>query len=191
MQRDIALHGYCGTLNRVLQTAVAVLISLLISVPFAASAQTSCGTGHCPAGTYCSQITPGKCIPNGRVDCGVNSCSPGDRCVNGNQCVHAPELLGAIAFGLQSDHFGVSWNYPTQEAANAHAIADCGMSDCQVVIAIPAHRCGALASIDGENGNAWGGAIRESSDSAALASVENCQKRSQFACRVRAVRCNQ
>lgn len=46
-----------------------------------------CGIGTCALGTYCSAISPGQCIPDGRVDCGSYSCNAGDTCGSGNQCV--------------------------------------------------------------------------------------------------------
>ncbi|MBV6486927.1 MAG: hypothetical protein GHHEDOFH_00864 [Pseudorhodoplanes sp.] len=35
--------------------------------------------GTCPVGTKCSWM-PGKCVPEGRVDCGSYNCTPGNKC---------------------------------------------------------------------------------------------------------------
>jgi hypothetical protein len=46
-----------------------------------------CGDGHsCPVGTRCSW-KPGKCVPDGRIDCGSYHCPPKSKCASGNQCI--------------------------------------------------------------------------------------------------------
>ncbi len=46
-----------------------------------------CGSGFCPVETYCSTVSHGQCVPNGRVDCGSYSCAAGASCGEGAQCI--------------------------------------------------------------------------------------------------------
>lgn len=46
-----------------------------------------CSNGrYCPEGTYCSWM-PGRCVPEGSVDCGGYSCRQGAKCGSGDRCI--------------------------------------------------------------------------------------------------------
>lgn len=46
--------------------------------------------GTCPSGSYCSRL-PGRCVPNGRVDCGTYYCNPDLVCGRNDRCITKAE----------------------------------------------------------------------------------------------------
>lgn len=95
---------------------------------------------------------------------------------------------GALARDQSSGKFGLSWDKQTQKEADAAATKDCGESDCKIVFRTHSHQCGAIATA--EKGKAWGAAYRGARDAAALAAINDCQKRTSGQCKVRAAGCN-
>lgn len=67
----------------------------------------------------------------------------------------APDRYTAIAYSVERDASGWSWDAATQADAEARALQECG-NDCQVV-AHHINACSALAtSVHGAWGTAWG-----------------------------------
>lgn len=95
---------------------------------------------------------------------------------------------GALAQDQTSGKFGLSWNKQTQKEADEAAMKDCGESSCKIVFRTHSRQCGAIATA--EKGNAWGAAYRGGRDAAALAAMNDCQKRTSGQCKVRAAGCN-
>jgi hypothetical protein len=125
---------------------------MAVLLPSSGLAQTPCGSGTCPAGSFCSEIVPGQCILIGRVDCGTTSCNPGDQCVSGNQCVHSragrePEAVGsfgAIAIG-QGGRWGAVANIDSIASAHGLALQNCQSTTCNIKADIPPGRCASVA----------------------------------------------
>jgi Domain of unknown function (DUF4189) len=66
---------------------------------------------------------------------------------------------GAIAVSLQTSNTGASWNYSSAAAADAVALNECGVADCQVYVEF-ANACGAVAqATDGSWGRGWGSSL--------------------------------
>jgi transcription elongation factor len=95
---------------------------------------------------------------------------------------------GALAHDQTSGKFGLSWDKQTQKEADDAAMKDCAQSDCKIVFRTHSRQCGAIASA--EKGNAWGASYRGARGAAALAAMNDCQKRTSGQCKVRAAGCN-
>jgi hypothetical protein len=95
---------------------------------------------------------------------------------------------GAIAYDSANCAWGDSWNYATQAAADARALADCKGAACKIVAPIAPHFCGALAAT--ANCKGWGAATRPTKDGALLAAIQDCQHYNAGQCTVRASDCN-
>jgi hypothetical protein len=103
----------------------------------------------------------------------------------------APALAGYGAFATDpaaSDKVGLSWDKPTQHDADAAAMHDCGGGGCKIMFRTRPHQCSAVAT--GVDGKGLGAAYRGSRDAAALAAMNDCQKRAKGQCKVRVVGCN-
>jgi hypothetical protein len=101
----------------------------------------------------------------------------------------AEAKYGAVAYDKASGKPGFGWNNNTQLSADTQAMRECASTGCKVIFRVGPRRCGALAT--SENGKVWGGAARTSRDAAALAAVQNCQKRASHRCIIRETGCNQ
>lgn len=163
------------------------------------NAQTRCPRAAviCPATTFCSEVMPGKCIPQGKVDCGPYSCNLGEQCGTGNKCVQTnvnrdrgeTGLWGAIAIDLETDKIGWSHNFSDPIIANNKALEKCALPGCKVMLGIPPKKCGAIATAVRING--WGAAIRSEEDTAKDAALSNCHKHNPGEeCLVRDATCN-
>ncbi len=100
--------------------------------------------------------------------------------------------FGAFARDDASNRIGLSWNQYNQQYADYVAAQDCGVIGCKIVFRTRSHQCAAVAVAT--DGNAWGAARRDQApdpESAALAAVNDCQKRTRGQCAVRAQGCNQ
>ncbi|MBV8889475.1 MAG: DUF4189 domain-containing protein [Alphaproteobacteria bacterium] len=127
---------------------------------------------------------------------------------------------GAIAYDEQTGRDGFSWNYDSAQQAEQAALRDCARPGCKVVLRVGPRACAAIASpVQGPgngpanapasgpgngagNGPGEGGgngpspstiigaAVRSSRDAAALAAMQDCQKRFSGQCRVRKTECN-
>jgi hypothetical protein len=67
--------------------------------------------------------------------------------------------FGAIAYDLQTNGYGISWDQPSQSAADQNALSQCGKngSNCEVVTRF-VDQCGAYAVGPGEIwGSGYGG----------------------------------
>lgn len=95
---------------------------------------------------------------------------------------------GALARDQATGKFGLSWDKQTQREADDVAIRDCGESSCRIIFRTTAHQRGAIATA--EKGTAWGAAYRGQRAAAALAAMNDCQKRTEGQCKVRANGCN-
>jgi clan AA aspartic protease (TIGR02281 family) len=95
---------------------------------------------------------------------------------------------GSFARDDSSGRYGLSWNHETQPHADDAALRGCAADKCQIVFRVGPHQCGAIAMT--EDGKVWGGAVRPKRDSAQLAAVENCQKRTAGQCKLRGSECN-
>jgi hypothetical protein len=130
-----------------------ICLAVLVSIAWlhtSAVGQEPCGTGSCPSGTFCSEIMPGQCIPNGRVDCGSQSCEPGDQCVNPmtTEQPRGSGSYGAIAMS-PTGRWAIVAKHASEQAARSAALQTCGDSGCDVVMIIPPGMCGSLASPGG------------------------------------------
>jgi len=96
---------------------------------------------------------------------------------------------GAFAYDQPAGKFGYSYNEATQNAADAAALKGCASPGCKVVFRTGPQQCGAIAAVEG--GKIWGGARRNSKDSAELAAIQDCQKRTSTQCKIRGSECNQ
>jgi clan AA aspartic protease (TIGR02281 family) len=96
--------------------------------------------------------------------------------------------LGAVAYDEGTGRYGLSWNYGTQSLADSAAMGRCATEGCRVVFRVGSRRCGALAMT--ENGRIWGGADRDARDSAELAAMQNCARRTAEQCKLRGSICN-
>ena len=101
-----------------------------------------------------------------------------------------PALAGYGAFATDeaTGKFGLSWNEETQSRADEVAIKDCGGGSCKVRFRAGPRQCEAVATP--EQGSAIGAAYRPSRDAAALAAINDCQKRTKAQCKVRTSGCN-
>lgn len=106
----------------------------------------------------------------------------------GTAAAPAFAAFGALARDDGSGKFGLSWDKPTQGAADDAAMKDCAANSCKIIFRTRSHQCGAIATA--KEGNAWGAANRGRKDAAALAAMNDCQKRSKGQCQVRAAGCN-
>lgn len=95
---------------------------------------------------------------------------------------------GAVAFDEKTAKYGFGWNEDTQKRAEELAMQGCNAEGCKVVFRVPPKQCGALAT--GEKGNAWGGNVDKSRDTARLKALENCQKHTSGKCILRGSDCN-
>lgn len=95
---------------------------------------------------------------------------------------------GAVVMDEANYRFGTSWNEPNQGAAENAALRACGGGGCRLAFRFGPNSCGAVAMPD--NSGVWGGATRATEDSAALAAVEACQKRTKQQCKLRRAVCN-
>lgn len=102
----------------------------------------------------------------------------------------APAMAGygAVAFDEKTAKYGFGWNEDTQKRADELAMQGCNAETCKIVFRVPPKQCGALATA--EKGNAWGGKVDRSRDTAKLTALENCQKRSSGKCVLRGSDCN-
>lgn len=94
---------------------------------------------------------------------------------------------GSFAYDQNTGQFGFSWNQVNQAWADYTAQQGCS-GQCSIVFRIGPRHCGALAMT--ANGKVWGGADRDGRDAAKLAALENCQKRTNEQCVIRANECN-
>jgi Domain of unknown function (DUF4189) len=97
---------------------------------------------------------------------------------------------GALAHDDASGKFGLSWDKATQRQADETAMKDCVESSCKIIFRTKARQCGAIATSEKQGSTAWGGAVKPTRDAAALASMNDCQKRTSGQCKVRASGCN-
>lgn len=96
---------------------------------------------------------------------------------------------GTLAHDNDSGKFGLSWDKPSQREADDSAMKDCGNTkSCKIIFRTKKHECGAIATA--ESGSGWGAAYRGGRDAAALAAINDCQKRTSGQCKVRASGCN-
>ena len=96
--------------------------------------------------------------------------------------------FGAFAYESATGKYGFSWNERDQRAADAAALKGCAVEGCKIVFRVGPRHCGAIAMT--ENGKIWGGADRDGRDTAKLAALENCQKRTKEQCVIRGNECN-
>ena len=99
----------------------------------------------------------------------------------------SPAAYGAFAFDHATGKFGFSVNKETQGRADDSALQGCANKTCRVVFRVGPQMCGAIAISD--NGEVWGGATRPQSDSAEVAALQNCQRRTGRQCNVRGAEC--
>lgn len=98
--------------------------------------------------------------------------------------------FGAIAYDQATGRYGLSWNQPTQDKANAAARKDCGAGSCQL-IPVPPAKCGALATADNpKESTAWGASVRDDKPAAELGAIQGCQKRTAGQCKIRGSECS-
>ena len=95
---------------------------------------------------------------------------------------------GAFAYDDGGHKYGYSWNEQNEGRAGEVALKACGTDKCKVVFRTGPRECGAIALSADEK--AWGGARRDRRDSAQLAALENCQKRTGAQCTILAAECN-
>jgi hypothetical protein len=96
--------------------------------------------------------------------------------------------FGAIAYDQYAGKDGVSWNQTTEAEANEKALQQCASKDCRVYPVSP-KSCGALARSSSDQ--AWGGAERETLDTAKRDAIERCKTHTQTGtCAVRVSGCN-
>ena len=95
---------------------------------------------------------------------------------------------GALAHDDDSGKYGLSSNEETQSKADDVAMKECGSDKCKIVFRTRPKQCGAIAVA--EQGNAWGAAYRPARDAAALAAMNDCQKRTKVQCKVHSAECN-
>jgi hypothetical protein len=96
--------------------------------------------------------------------------------------------FGAFARDEATNKIGLSWGKETQRQADAAAMKDCSESSCKIVFRTSSKQCSAVATA--EEGTAWGASRRDHKDAAALAAMNDCQKRTKGHCKVRASGCN-
>jgi hypothetical protein len=95
---------------------------------------------------------------------------------------------GAIAYDSANCAWGDSWNYASQAAASARALADCKGAACKVVAPIGPNMCAALATT--ANCKGWGWASRSTRDAASLGAMQECQKYNAGQCTLKVSDCN-
>ena len=95
---------------------------------------------------------------------------------------------GAFAIDESAGKFGLSTNEATPRDAEEAAIKGCSAADCKIVFRVGPRQCGAIALT--EDGKIWGGATRPARADAALAALQNCQKRTTAQCTVHGAECN-
>jgi hypothetical protein len=95
---------------------------------------------------------------------------------------------GAFAYDEGAGKYGYSYNEKNQGQADAAALKGCNSGGCKIVFRTGPQQCGAIAAT--ENGKVWGGARRDQRPAAELAAMQDCQKRTQGQCKVKASECN-
>jgi hypothetical protein len=95
---------------------------------------------------------------------------------------------GAYAYDQDAGKYGYSYNEQTEKAADTAALKGCNSGGCKIVFRTGPQQCGAIAAT--ENGKVWGGAHRDRRPEAELAAMQDCQKRTQGQCKVKASECN-
>ncbi len=98
--------------------------------------------------------------------------------------------FGALAHDTASGKFGLTWGKATQRLADEAAMKDCTADGCKIIFRTKPHQCGALATSEKEGSTAWGGGVKPTRDAAQLAAMNDCQKRTEGKCKVRASGCN-
>lgn len=79
--------------------------------------------------------------------------------VTGSANANAYNYWGAIAISQQTGNTGASWDYSSAAAAEARAVSECGVADCQVVVRF-ANACGAVAQATNRSwGWGWGSSL--------------------------------
>ncbi|MBV9555351.1 MAG: DUF4189 domain-containing protein [Alphaproteobacteria bacterium] len=97
--------------------------------------------------------------------------------------------FGAIAYDQASGRYGFSWNEGTPQRAGELAKKDCGGDSCRVIPVAP-RLCGALATAEKKESNAWGVSIRPDKGDAQARAIADCQKHTEGQCKVRGSECN-
>lgn len=95
---------------------------------------------------------------------------------------------GAFAYDEGAGKYGYSYNEQSQGQADAAALKGCNSGACKIVFRTGPQQCGAIAAT--ENGKVWGGARRDQRAGAELAAMQDCQKRTEGQCKVKASECN-
>jgi hypothetical protein len=66
---------------------------------------------------------------------------------------------GAIAVSFPTGNTGASWDYSSEGAADARALNECGVADCQVLVRF-VNACGAVAqATDASWSSGWGSSL--------------------------------
>lgn len=96
--------------------------------------------------------------------------------------------FGSFAHDEATGRYGASWNQGSPGRADEAALKGCASDTCKIVFRTAARQCGAIATTD--TGKIWGGATRADRGAAERAALENCDKRTADACKLRSVQCN-
>ena len=100
----------------------------------------------------------------------------------------AADNYGAIAYDMDTNGYGVTWDNPSQEIANQIALSRCAEKgpNCEVVVRF-VNSCGAFATGPNKtNGYGWGG----SEEQARKAAEFYCDSNASGMCRPRVSGCN-
>ena len=97
---------------------------------------------------------------------------------------------GALAHEEDGGKYGLSSNEETQAKADDVAKKECGGDKCKIVFRTGSRECGAIATSETSDSNAWGGGKSRQRAAAELSAVQNCQKRTKGQCKARSAECN-
>lgn len=95
-------------------------------------------------------------------------------------------VYGAIAYNSDSNRYGWSKNYSSQDQANDRALEECGRR-CRVVMRFWGEYCGALAR--SPNG-AWGTASGPTEEEARRIALRTCREYKGTSCSIQISACN-
>ncbi len=105
--------------------------------------------------------------------------------LDATNAVHGGNSYGAAAYAPSTQDWRLRWQAADPRRARQTALADCGPTDCQIVLEFGPGQCGTLAL--GQNG--YGVGKGDSPEAAETAALGEC-RRADENCRVVPAECN-